>query len=91
MIRIMEPVDGDEVYQIVLDEIAIATCGDLVTAFGLMMATYYSFNIAYPKELNSSLVFFQKAFLNIRDSANVKKVTNLMCRLLAKKTQGASG
>ena len=83
-IQVCQLVDGEELYKVILDEIAIAECGDLVTAFMLMVATYYVFNVAYPKELKNTLMFMQKAFLNIMDARKNKKVNSLMCKLLAR-------
>ena len=49
----------------------VCICGDLVTAFALMFAVYYIYNLSYPDAIESTMTFSQTAFLKIEDS--VKK------------------
>ena len=73
--------DEEEMYEIVVEGLAICECGDLVTGFGLMMAAYYIFNLAYPKVLTGVLTFYQKVFLGMTDNTKNAKVSALICKL----------
>ena len=68
---------------VVIEGETICTCGDLLTAFKLLFASYYVFNLAYPDVLKSTMTFFQKGFLNIHDKVKRDpKVSRLLTTLL---------
>ena len=68
-IRVLEGDDGeDEQYAVVIEGLRVCTCGDVVAAFGAMVASYYVFNLAYPKDLTNTLMFYQRVFLGLTDS-----------------------
>ena len=75
--------EEDLFLEIVLEGLVICRCGDYTTEFALWMAVYYSFNLAYPNKLRSSLTFFQKAFLGLNDATKDSKVSSLICKLCA--------
>ena len=69
---------------IVIEGETVCSCGDLFTAFKLLFATYYIFNLAYPDVLKSTLTFFQKGILNIQDKMKKDpKVSRLLTTLLS--------
>ena len=48
-----------------------------------LMATFYDFNYVYPKQAVSTLIFYQKVFLNLQDDAKKNtKVINLMTKII---------
>ena len=58
-------------FSLLVKDVQVCTCGDVVTAFALMFATYYIYNLFYPDVMQSFMTFFQTAFRKIEDS--VKK------------------
>ena len=58
-------------FSLLVEGVQVCTCGNLMTAFVLMFATYYIYNLSYPDAMQSTMNFFQTAFLKIEDS--VKK------------------
>ena len=55
--------------KIMADGIMVCQADNLLKAARLLLATFYVFNIAYPKGITASLTFFQKVFLNLQDDA----------------------
>ena len=76
----------DAVISVVVEGDVICSCGDFFSAFCLLFATYYIFNLAYPDSLFSTLAFFQKAFLGIHDGTKDAKVSRLLTTLLSNST-----
>ena len=69
--------------EVIVEGETFCECSDIVSGVALMLAAYYVINIAYPKELKSTLFFYQKAFLGIADSsAKDDKVSRLFTALL---------
>ena len=75
------PADSDQ-FSIKVDNIDILTVNDFLTAFKLMIACYYVFNIAYPKVANASMEFVQKVLMNVQDGTKISsKVLSLLAKL----------
>ena len=70
--------------EVIVEGVTFCECSDIISGIALMLCAYYVINIAYPKELKSTLFFYQKAFLNIADSsAKDAKVAKLLTVLLS--------
>ena len=65
-----------ENYHVLVEGVKVATTNSLIGAFKLLMASFYVFNIAYPKNLQATLSFLQILFLGINDNSkpNIKAV-----------------
>ena len=77
-----EPFEDDVQFSFVAHGVQVGTCGDRVTAFALMFATCCVYNLSYPDTIQSTMTFFQTAFLKTEDG--VKKdhrVSRLMTAL----------
>ena len=71
-------------FSLLVEGVQVCTCGDLVTAFALVFAAYYIYNLSYPDAIQSTMTFFQTAFLKIEDSVKKDyKVSRLMTTLLS--------
>ena len=69
-------------FNLYTENILLASCDCLVNAFLCLLATFYVFNIAFPKDMTSSLTFFQKVLLNHSDGAKKdNKVVGLLTKL----------
>ena len=66
-----DPFEGDVQFSLLVEGVQVCIYGDLVTAFALIFAVYYIYNLSYPHAIESTMTFFQTAFLKIEDS--VKK------------------
>ena len=64
-IRFFDPEDRDEKYSVTIDGLIICTSGDRVAASRAMIASYYVFNLTYPKGLANTLTFYQRVFLGL--------------------------
>ena len=42
-----DPFEDDVQLSLLVEDVQICTCGDLVTAFALMFAAYYIYNLSY--------------------------------------------
>ena len=72
-------------FYIYLENQLIARTSDFIVAVALNVALFYIFNLAYPEELISTYVFFQKFLLGITDRTKTSsKVMNLMSKLKKK-------
>ena len=72
----------DSVYSVVVDNQRLCSTKDFIHAVKLLMATYYIFNIAYPKPSEGTLTFIQKGLINLQDRAKMnKKVANLLLEI----------
>ena len=79
-----DPFEDDVQFSLLVEDVQVCTCGDLVTAFALMFATYYIFNLSYPDAIQSTMTFFQTTFLKIEDGVKKDyKVSRLMTTLLS--------
>ena len=54
-------------FEVVVDGEIIGKSEDFFSAFALYMASFYVFNVAYPKDFENTLIFIQKLFLEILD------------------------
>ena len=54
-------------FKVIVEGEVIGSAEDFFNAFTLYMASFYVFNIAYPKDFEKSLTFIQKFFLEILD------------------------
>ena len=83
-IRIHKDMSDTIPADIIVEGEVVCLCGDLLTGFALMLAMYYVFNIAYPDELKSTLLFLQKGFTGIVDDTTKNvKVSKLFSTLLS--------
>ena len=70
-------------FSLLVEGVQVCTCGDLVTAFALVFAAYYIYNLYYPDAIQSTMTFFQTSSLKIEDSVKKDyKVSRLMTTLL---------
>ena len=63
-----DPFEDDVQFSLSVEGVQVCTCGDLMTAFVSMFARYYIYNLSYPDAMQSTMNFFQTAFLKIEDS-----------------------
>ena len=76
-----------ETLKIVADKVVICETDNLMEAAGLLLATFYVFNIAYPKASMATLTFYQKVFLNLQDEAKrLPRVISLLSKLVSSKS-----
>ena len=54
-------------FEVILEGEVIGRSDDFFNSFSLYMASFYVFNIAYPKDFQNTLTFVQKYFLEILD------------------------
>ena len=79
-----DPFEDDVELSLLVAGVQVCTCGDLVTAFALMFATYYIYNLFYPDAIQSTMTFFQTSFLKIEDTVKKDyKVSTTMPTLLS--------
>ena len=79
-----DPFEDDVQFSLLVKGVQVCTCGDVVTAFALMFATYYIYNLFYSDEMQSFMTFFQTAFPKIEDSVKKDyKVWRLMTTSLS--------
>jgi len=72
----------DATFDIKVEQEIVAHCHNFFEAFSTMLACYYVFNVAYPKNLEGTLTFFQKFILNIGDDQKtLPRVAGLISRL----------
>ena len=60
--RVLEGDGGDEQYVVIIEGVQVCTCGNVVAAFRAMLPSYYVFNLAYPKDLVNTLMFYHRVF-----------------------------
>ena len=68
-------------FDIKIEQQTICRAADFVQGFTLMLALHYIFNVSYSKDIEASMIFFQKMFLEI--SGNLKIPTKVLT-LIAK-------
>jgi hypothetical protein len=72
--------EGD--YHIIVDGESVAKVNSFTRAFRLLFASFYVFNVAYPKELKCTYSFFQRIIMNIYDEGTIpRKVVTLTAKL----------
>ena len=72
----------DGQFSIYAENILLAKCDCIVNAFMCLLATFYIFNIAFPKDMTSALTFLQKVIMNHTDGAKKdNKVIGLLTKL----------
>ena len=54
-------------FDVLIERFQIASSKDFIRAFAILMASFYAFNVEYPKKLEGTLIFIQKIFLKISD------------------------
>ena len=54
-------------YHIMVERFRLTSTKDFIKTFGVLMASFYVFNLEYTKKVEGSLIFIQKLFLNIND------------------------
>ena len=68
-------------FTVCIENVTVAKTKSLLHAFQLLIATYYSFNAAYPSKGSRTLTFIQKAVLNIQDGVKSDtKVSDLISK-----------
>ena len=78
------PFEDDVQFSLLVEGVQVCTCGDLVTAFGLMFTTYYIYILSYSDAIQSTMTFFQTTFLKTEDGVKKDcKVSRLMTTLLS--------
>ena len=70
-IKVYGDIEDSDRFEIIADNELVCTCRNLISAVGSLVATFYIFNIAYPKELVATLTFIQKFIIGMQDG--VKK------------------
>ena len=80
--RIRVADEEEESLEIIAAGLVICHENDFVSAFAMLMAVYYIyFNIAYPSNISSSLLFYQKLFVGLSDNIRDGKVSSSVCKL----------
>ena len=70
--------EEDTQFSLLVEDVQVCTCGDLVMAFALMCTTYHIYNLSYLKVIQSTITFYQTTFLKIADGLkNDDKVPRL--------------
>ena len=54
-------------YHIMVERFCLTSTKDFIKGFGVLMASFYVFNVEHTKKGERSLIFVQKLFLNISD------------------------
>ena len=69
-------------YELKVETFTLARGQNFIEMFGLMLASFYIFNVEYPKKLEGSLMFLQKFLLGIGDETKTpQKVLQLMSKV----------
>ena len=72
-------------FDIKIEQQTICRAGDFVQVFTLMIALHYIFNVSYSKDVEESMIFFQKMFLEISDDLTIPtKVLTLIAKMKKK-------
>lgn len=72
----------DSIFSIVAENVVIATTNSLIDAVGLLLATYFVFNLVYPGNIESSLTFIQKVLVGHTDKVKtIPKINTLLNRI----------
>ena len=69
-------------YHIMVERFHLTSTKDFINAFGVLMASFYVFNLEYTKKVEGSFIFVQKLFSNIYDKQKTpQKVLKLISSL----------
>ena len=69
-------------YELKVETFTLAHGQNFIEIFGLMLASFYIFNVEYPKKLEGSLMFLQKFLLGIGDETKTpQKVLQLISKV----------
>ena len=69
-------------YELKVETFTLARGQNFIEMFSLMLASFYIFNVQYPKKLEGSLLFFQKFLLGISDETKTpQKVLQLISKV----------
>ena len=69
-------------YELKVETFTLARGQNFIEMFGLMLASFYIFNVEYPKKLEGSLMFLQKFLLGIGDETKTpQKVLQLISKV----------
>ena len=69
-------------YELKVETFTLARGQNFIEMFSLMLASFYIFNVQYPKKLEGSLLFFQKFLLGIGDETKTpQKVLQLISKV----------
>ena len=72
-------------FDIKIEQQTICRAGDFVQVFTLMIALHYIFNVSYSKDVEESMIFFQKMFLEISDDLTIPtKMLTLIAKMKKK-------
>lgn len=74
--------DDSAKFSVVVEDVIIMHTNNFVDAYSALMASFYVFNLEYPRELQGTFSFVQKYLLQISDSTKIQaKVSGLIIRL----------
>ena len=69
-------------FDVLIERFQSASSEDFIRAFAILMASFYVFNVEYPKKLEGTLIFIQKFSLKTSDKQkSPKKVLRLISSL----------
>ena len=75
-------------FRVYVDNVEITTTTNFITAYKVMFAAYYVFNLGYPKNRAATMTYIQKAIINIQDkTAVIRKVSSFTNNLFVFKQQ----
>ena len=78
---ISDVVKGTE-FHVTLEDCLLCKTDSFITSFQVLFASFYLFNLAYPKCLNAMLTFVQKDIVKLHDSSqNITKVIGLITKI----------
>lgn len=74
----------DGLFTVVAENVELCSCSELVPAFLCFFASFYVFQLSYPKTVTNTMMFIQKALFNLHDSSkNPKRVLSPLNKLNA--------
>lgn len=85
-IEVIEEIDfeGTNTFSIIAEGTSICVCCEFTEAVALMFASFYLFNLQFPKKLKSSMTFFREYIFNIQDNiAKIDKKVAKFCTTLS--------
>ena len=80
-LRVVNDGENGESYDIIVDSMVTCSSGHFVRALGILLATYYVFNLEYPEGLQNTWTFYQVMFLQLPDIACLPRVLKCVCTL----------
>ena len=74
--------DEECTFEVKVEKCTLGVTKDFLKAFSMYIASFYIFNIAYPKSMEHTLVFIQKCLLKLSDSTKTSsRVLSLIAKL----------